>query len=78
MLEILLNTKVNKLTFWNNLASNGGDIQYPDPLLLALVQGGLRDKLSGLEPEPREGEKAVIFTSRPPWVLPFRSHKRSK
>ena len=60
-----------KLTFWNNLASHGGDIQYPDPLLLALVQGGLRDQLSGLEPELREGEKAVIFASRSRWVLPF-------
>ena len=60
-----------KLTFWNNLASHGGDIQYLDPLLLALVQGGLRDQLSGLEPELREGEKAVIFASRSRWVLPL-------
>ena len=42
-----------------------------DPLLLALVQDGLRDQLSGLEPELREGEKAVIFASRSRWVLPL-------
>ena len=35
------------------------------------MQGGLRDQLSGLEPELREGEKAVVFASRSRWVLPL-------
>ena len=43
----------------------------PDHVLLALMQGGLRAQLSGLEPEIREGEKAVFRTSLHPWVLPI-------
>ena len=43
----------------------------PDHILLALLQGGLRVQLSGLEPEVREGEKAIFRTSRHPWVLPI-------
>ena len=39
----------------------------PDHILLALLQGGLRVQLSGLEPEIREGEKAVFRTSLHPW-----------
>ena len=37
----------------------------PDHIILALLQGGLRVQLSGLEPEVREGEKAS-----------YKSHKR--
>ena len=48
-----------------------GSLQYPDHHLLALLQGGLRVQLSGLDPELRESEKAVIFTSRRSLVPPI-------
>ena len=54
-----------------------GSLQYPDHLLLALLQGGLRVQLSGLDPELRESEKAVLHFSAPVGAS-YRSHKRSE
>ena len=51
--------------------SHEGFLWNPDHILLALMQGGLRAQLSGLESEIREGEKAVFRTSLHPWVLPI-------
>ena len=66
---------------WPDLGQNHeGSLQYPDHLLLALLQGGVCVQLSGLDLELRESERAVIFTSLHPWVPPIdlTSHKRSQ
>ena len=57
---------------WPDLGQDHeGPLQYPDHLLLALLQVGVCVQLCGLDIELRESERVVIFTSRHPWVPPI-------
>ena len=47
-----------------------------DYILLALLQGGLRVQLSGLEPEIREGEKSGFQNFSSPVGASYKSYKR--